>query len=67
MTTSWVRLHVLPDSTSVEVSGDGLSWVPFVVDPVPPPATARIELVAGTFGPNPSPATMYFDGMNVCP
>lgn len=67
MTTSWVRLHVLADSTSVEVSGDGLSWVPFVVDPVPPPAAARIELVGGVFGSNAAPAPIYFDGMNVCP
>jgi len=66
MTTSWVRLHVGSDSTSVETSGDGRSWTSFFVDPVPPPAMAGIELVGGIFG-NGTPAPIYFDGMNVCP
>jgi hypothetical protein len=67
MTTSWVRLNPQAMSVDVEVSGDGLSWTSIGTDDYPPPTTAGLQLVGGTFSGNPAPAAMYFDSMNVCP
>ncbi len=69
MSTTWVRMRPSPDGTATiaETSGDGLHWQMFATDPVAPPATVGINLVAGVFAAEAAPAPVKFDALNVCP
>jgi hypothetical protein len=68
-TTSLVRVRPSDDQMSVVVETSGLDfhWTLAATDPVAPPATASIEVDGGTNSPDPAPAPIVFQGLNVCP
>ncbi len=68
-TSAWARMRPSADRTAIvaEYSADGQTWHQFAMDPTPAPTGVQVQLYAGTFTSDPSPAVVGFESLNTCP
>lgn len=67
VTMRWWRVRPAGGDILFETAADGILWAVLAAIPSPPMAEARINVGAGTNGPEAAPGTARFEGVNVCP